>query len=82
MTNDSLISINGNKIILLEIYKSNYSASNNSKILITMDALMSKMNISNNYKVFQVLDNKFSIVMNELDIKKVCDCYSGPKLVI
>ena len=43
---------------------------------------MSQMNVSNLYKVFRVLDNKNSIVMNEHDIKKVCDCYSGPKLRI
>ena len=48
----------------------NYSASNNSKTLIIIDDIMSKMNISNNYKVFRILDNKNSIVMNELDIKK------------
>ena len=35
-----------------------------------MDDIMSKMNISNNYKVFRILDNKNSIVMDELDIKK------------
>ena len=49
-----------------------YSASNNSKRLIIMDDLMSKLNKSNNYKVFWVLDNKNSIVMNDLDIKKIC----------
>ena len=48
-----------------------YSASNNSKRLIIMDDIMSKLNTSNNYKVFRVLDNKNSIVMNELDIKKI-----------
>jgi len=46
----------------------NYSASNNSKRLIIMDDIMTKLNISNNCKVFRVLDNKNSIIMNELDI--------------
>ena len=82
MTKDSLISINENKIILLEIYKSNYSASNTSKRLPIMNDLMSKMNVSNNFTVSRVMDNKYSIVMSERDIKGVCDCYSGPKLVI
>ena len=45
-----------------------YSASNNSKRLIIMDDMMTKLNISNNCKVFRVLDNKNSIIMNELDI--------------
>ena len=36
-----------------------------SKTLIIIDDIMSKMNISNNYKVFRILDNKNSIVMNE-----------------
>ena len=47
-----------------------------------MDDLMSKMNVSYNYNVFRVFYNKNSIVMNIHDIKKVCDCYSEPKLVI
>ena len=47
-----------------------------------MNDIMSKMNVSNNYTVFRVMDNKYSIVMSERDIKEVCDCYSGPKLVI
>ena len=47
----------------------NYSASNNSKRLIIMDDLMTKLNLSNNCKVFRALDNKKSIVMNELEIK-------------
>ena len=48
----------------------NYSASNNSKRLIITDDIMTTLNVSNNCKVFRVLDNKNSIVMNELDIKK------------
>ena len=52
-----------------------YSASNNSKRVIIMDDIMTKLNISNNCKVFRVLENKNSIVMNELDIKKFYDCY-------
>ena len=31
---------------------------------------MSKMNFSNKYKVLRVLDNKYSIVMSENDIRK------------
>ena len=62
--------------------QNNYSASKTSKRLSIMNDLMSKTNVSNNYKVFRVLDNKCSIVMSKHDIKKVCNCYSGLKLVI
>ena len=35
-----------------------------------MDDIMTKLNLSNNCKVFRVLDNKNSIIMNELEIKR------------
>ena len=44
--------------------------------------IITKMDLSNNCKVFRVLDDNNSIVMNELDIRKVCDYYSSFKLVI
>ena len=55
-----------------------YSASNNSKRLIIMDDLMKKLNISNICKVFRVLGNKKSIIMNELDIKKYAIAIQDP----
>ena len=47
-----------------------YSASNKSiRLTITMD-IITKMNLSNSCKVFRVLHDNKSIVMNELDIRK------------
>ena len=50
-----------NKWIIDNINQSlqiNYSASNNSKILIIMDDIMTKLNLSNNCNVLRVMDNK------------------------
>ena len=48
--------------------QNDYSSSDNPNKLSIMNDLMSKINLSNNYKVFRVVDNKYSIVMNENDI--------------
>ena len=36
-----------------------------------MNDLISKVNSTKNYKVFRVLNNKYSIVVSENDIKKI-----------
>ena len=47
-----------------------YSASNKSiRLTIIMDTI-TEMNLSNNCKIFRVLNDNKSIVMNELDIRK------------
>ena len=48
----------------------NYSASNQSRRLTIIMDIITKMNVSNSCKVFRVLDDNKSIVMNELDIRK------------
>ena len=48
--------------------QNDYSSSDNPNKLSIMNDLMSIINLSNKYKVFRVVDNKYSIVMNENEI--------------